>query len=65
MTAFSISPGKTPYVATFVPEIKGNPASVKIYSYNNYKTPVSAKSFFRVDNIDMYWNKIGKFKILY
>jgi len=59
MTAFSISPGKTPYVATFVPEIKGNPASVKIYSYNNYKTPVSAKSFFRVDNIDMYWNKIG------
>ncbi|ORX56481.1 eIF2A-domain-containing protein [Piromyces finnis] len=59
MTTFSISPGKSPFVATFVPEIKGNPASVKIYSYNNYKSPVSAKSFFRVDNIDMYWNDLG------
>nr|GME15605.1 eukaryotic translation initiation factor 2A [Ipomoea batatas] len=50
---------KTPgsYVAAFVPESKGMPASVQIYtSGKDSQTPVARRSFFRCSTVQLSWN---------
>lgn len=51
---------KTPgsHVAAFVPESKGIPASVQIFSCNkdSQSQPVARKSFFRCSTVQLHWN---------
>nr|GMD90865.1 eukaryotic translation initiation factor 2A [Ipomoea batatas] len=50
---------KTPgsYVAAFVPESKGMPASIQIYtSGKDSQTPVARRSFFRCSTVQLSWN---------
>ena len=62
-----ISPGTTPRLACFVPEIKGAPGSVRIYEIVEHTQegvvenpqPVARKSFFRVSEVDLMWSPIG------
>lgn len=50
----SKSPGS--YVAAFVPESKGIPASVQIFSCEAQSQPVARKSFFRCSTVQLHWN---------
>ncbi|KAG4086302.1 eIF2A-domain-containing protein [Neocallimastix lanati (nom. inval.)] len=59
MTAFSMSPGRTPSVAAFVPEKNGVPASIRIFSLGNFEIPILIKTFFKADSVEMLWNKLG------
>ena len=62
-----ISPGPTPRVACFVPEVKGAPGSVRVYELANHteegvvENPqaVARKSFFRVNEVDLLWSPDG------
>ncbi|KAL1972243.1 hypothetical protein VTN31DRAFT_7462 [Thermomyces dupontii] len=56
---FSLSPGKTHSVAVFVPERKGQPAAVKVFLVPQFGVPVSQKTFFKGDKVQMKWNKSG------
>ncbi|KAI0216692.1 hypothetical protein L0F63_005622 [Massospora cicadina] len=56
---FSLSPGRSPYVAAFIPEKKGAPAAVRLYSVPNFKSPVATKSFYKADKVQMTWNGLG------
>ncbi|PWN51564.1 translation initiation factor eIF-2A [Violaceomyces palustris] len=66
MTSFEVGPGDKPSVAVFCGEKKGAPASVRIYplasllsSTDGSPAPVSQKTFFKADKIQMKWNKAG------
>ncbi|CAM8943843.1 unnamed protein product [Rhodiola kirilowii] len=52
----SKSPGS--YVAAFVPESKGIPASVQIFSCNKelQSQPVARRSFFQCSSVQLSWN---------
>ena len=62
-----ISPGPTPRVTCFVPEVKGAPGSVRVYELANHteegvvENPqaVARKSFFRVNEVDLMWSPDG------
>lgn len=56
---FSLSPGQNYSVAVFTPEISGKPASVRVYQFPNFDQPVSQKTFFKAENAQMKWNKLG------
>ncbi|KAH8551581.1 eukaryotic translation initiation factor eIF2A-domain-containing protein [Umbelopsis sp. PMI_123] len=56
---FSLSPGKSPAVAVFIPERKGAPAIVRMYGLPNFKSALSNKTFYKADKIQMYWNDLG------
>ncbi|KAL9542915.1 hypothetical protein MBANPS3_008364 [Mucor bainieri] len=56
---FSLSPGKAPAVAVFIPEKNGAPAIVRMYSIPNFNTALSNKTFYKADRISMYWNDLG------
>ncbi|RKP27986.1 eukaryotic translation initiation factor eIF2A-domain-containing protein [Syncephalis pseudoplumigaleata] len=56
---FSVSPGKSPSIAAFVPERKGAPASIRVFSLTDFQRPKAIKTFFRADNVQMYWNHLG------
>ncbi|KAI9294581.1 eIF2A-domain-containing protein [Neoconidiobolus thromboides FSU 785] len=56
---FSLSAGKAPHVAIFVPERKGRPAFVRLYSIPNFTSPVASKTFFKADKVQMVWNPLG------
>lgn len=56
---FSLSPGKSPAVAVFIPEKNGAPAIVRMFSIPNFKTALSNKTFYKADSVTMYWNKLG------
>ncbi|EKG10466.1 Six-bladed beta-propeller TolB-like protein [Macrophomina phaseolina MS6] len=56
---FAISPGKNHSVAVFVPERKGQPASVKVFLVPQFQSPVSQKTFFKGDKVQMKWNNLG------
>ncbi|KAM6581069.1 hypothetical protein CsatA_004843 [Cannabis sativa] len=47
------------YVAAFVPEVKGVPASVQIFSREEdaQSQPVARKSFFRSSSVQLSWNQ--------
>lgn len=56
---FSISPGKNPSVAIFIPENSGNPAFIKVYNIPNFQQPVSQKQFFKLEKCQFKWNSLG------
>ncbi|CAK7266750.1 hypothetical protein SEPCBS57363_002248 [Sporothrix epigloea] len=59
VAAFSLSPGKTNSVAVFVPERKGQPAAVRVFIVPQFAAPVSQKTFFKGDKVQLKWNSQG------
>lgn len=59
VTDFAVSPGQGNGVAVFVPERKGQPAVVKIYAVPSFATPISQKTFFKGDKVQLKWNEQG------
>lgn len=59
VTDFAVSPGNNHSVAAFIPERKGQPAAVKLFTVPNFAAPVSQKTFFKGDKVQMIWNKNG------
>ncbi|SNX83959.1 related to eukaryotic translation initiation factor [Melanopsichium pennsylvanicum] len=66
ITSFEVGPGDKPSIAVFCGEKKGAPASVRVYSLaslvpspENPPAPVSQKTFFKADKIQIKWNKAG------
>ncbi|KAL9131891.1 MAG: hypothetical protein Q9217_000251 [Psora testacea] len=59
VTDFAISPGKNHAIAIFVPERKGLPAAVKVFTVPDFDAPISQKSFFKGDKVQLKWNKDG------
>ncbi|KAJ9191752.1 hypothetical protein DTO166G4_685 [Paecilomyces variotii] len=56
---FALSPGKSHSIAVFVPERKGQPAAVKVFSVPQFGAPVSQKNFFKGDKVQLKWNNSG------
>lgn len=56
---FALSPGKTHALAVFVPERKGQPAAVKVFNVPQFAAPVSQKTFFKGDKVQLKWNSLG------
>lgn len=56
---FAISPGINHSVAIFVPERKGQPAAVKIFNVPQFTAPLSQKTFFKGDKVQLKWNQHG------
>ena len=56
---FALSPGKINAVAVFIPERKGSPAAVKIFTVPSFTAPVSQKTFFKGDKVQLHWNDQG------
>ncbi|SMQ54988.1 unnamed protein product [Zymoseptoria tritici ST99CH_3D7] len=56
---FALSPGKTHSLAVFIPEHKGQPAAVKIFNVPQFASPVSQKTFFKGDKVQLKWNELG------
>ncbi|EEA19632.1 hypothetical protein TMatcc_009769 [Talaromyces marneffei ATCC 18224] len=56
---FALSPGKSQAIAVFTPERKGQPASVKVFVVPQFNTPVSQKTFFKGDKVQLKWNNSG------
>lgn len=65
LTSFALGPGEKPSLAAFVGEKKGKPASVRVFTLvsvlegNKTPAPVSQKTFFKADKIQMKWNASG------
>ena len=59
VTDFAVAPGNTHSVAVFVPERKGQPAAVKVFTVPQFATPVSQKTFFKGDKVQFKWNEPG------
>ncbi|KAK0537654.1 hypothetical protein OC834_000707 [Tilletia horrida] len=66
MSTFMVGPGEKASVAVFCGEKKGQPASVKVFTLasliptpENTPAPVSQKTFFKADKIQMKWNNAG------
>ncbi|SZF02055.1 unnamed protein product [Blumeria hordei] len=56
---FAVSPGINHSVAIFVPERKGQPAAVKIFDVPQFSAPLSQKTFFKGDKVQLKWNQHG------
>lgn len=56
---FALSPGGTHSIAVFIPERKGQPAQVKVFIVPQFNAPVSQKSFFKGDKVQLKWNASG------
>ncbi|KAJ4313981.1 hypothetical protein N0V94_006665 [Neodidymelliopsis sp. IMI 364377] len=59
VTDFALSPGKNHSVAVFVPERKGMPAAVKVFQVPQFNAPVSQKTFYKSDKVQLKWNDLG------
>ena len=59
MQDFALSPGASNAIAVFVPERKGQPASVKVFAFPDSSSPVSQKTFFKGDKVQLKWNQQG------
>jgi len=59
VTDMALSPGKNHSVAVFVPERKGMPAAVKVFQVPQFSQPVSQKTFFKGDKVQLKWNDLG------
>ena len=53
------SSGKNFSVAVFIPERKGQPAAVKVFNVPSFDLPVSQKTFFKGDKVQLKWNQDG------
>ncbi|KAL7958484.1 eukaryotic translation initiation factor eIF2A domain-containing protein [Trichoderma compactum] len=58
-TNFALAPGQEHAVAVFIPERKGAPAAVKVYNVPAFQSPISQKTFFKGDKVQLKWNKRG------
>jgi len=59
-SAVTLSPGLNPSVAIFIPEKKGQPASVRIHSLLNLSAPPTCqKTFFKAERSQIKWNNLG------
>ncbi|KAL8708017.1 MAG: hypothetical protein Q9220_007013 [cf. Caloplaca sp. 1 TL-2023] len=56
---FAVSPGQNHSIAVFIPERKGQPAAIKVYNVPDFNAPVSQKTFFKGDKVQMKWNSEG------
>lgn len=57
---YSLAPGtKNHAVAVFVPERKGQPASIRVFNIPQFAAPISQKTFFKGDKVQMKWNARG------
>ncbi|TGO84943.1 hypothetical protein BPOR_0448g00010 [Botrytis porri] len=56
---FAVSPGNNYSVAVFVPERKGQPSAVKVFNVPQFNAPVSQKTFFKGDKVQLKWNQLG------
>nr|POE48887.1 eukaryotic translation initiation factor 2a [Quercus suber] len=59
VTDFALAPGPTHSVAVFVPERKGQPAAVKVFKVPEFTLPVSQKTFYKGDKVQLKWNQEG------
>ncbi|KAK0384344.1 hypothetical protein NLU13_8431 [Sarocladium strictum] len=60
VAAFALAPGTQNHaVAVFVPERKGQPAAVKVFNVPQFSSPISQKTFFKGDKVQLKWNKQG------
>ncbi|OAA59847.1 eukaryotic translation initiation factor subunit [Niveomyces insectorum RCEF 264] len=59
VATFALAPGKTHSVAVFVPERKGQPAAVRVFNVPHFDAPVSQKTFFKGDKVQLKWNAQG------
>ncbi|KAK8088459.1 hypothetical protein PG997_003420 [Apiospora hydei] len=59
LTDFALAPGQSHNVAVFVPERKGMPAAVKVFNVPQFNTPISQKTFFKGDKVQLKWNSLG------
>lgn len=59
ISEFAISPGRTPHVAAFVPEKKGAPASIRLYTIPNFARATAQKTFYKADKIALHWHPMG------
>ncbi|KAK4463295.1 eukaryotic translation initiation factor eIF2A-domain-containing protein [Cladorrhinum samala] len=56
---FAIAPGLNQNVAVFVPERKGQPAAVKVFNVPQFNSPISQKTFYKGDKVQLKWNQLG------
>ncbi|KAJ1979537.1 hypothetical protein H4R34_002795, partial [Dimargaris verticillata] len=56
---FSLSPGRSPAVAAFVPALEGSPGMIRVYPLGSFQQPVAQKTFFKADKAQMVWNSLG------
>lgn len=56
---FALSPGKSHSIAVFVPERKSQPAAVKMFVIPQFSAPVSQKTFYKGDKVQLKWNDSG------
>ncbi|KAM0716008.1 hypothetical protein Q7P37_008522 [Cladosporium fusiforme] len=56
---FALSPSDNSSVAVFIPERKGQPAAVKVFNVPQFTSPVSQKTFFKGDKVQLKWNNQG------
>jgi len=56
---FAVAPGLNRNVAVFVPERKGQPAAVKVFNVPQFTSPISQKTFFKSDKVQLKWNALG------
>lgn len=56
---FALSPGKNRAIAVFVPERKGAPAAVRVYNIPSFQSPVSQKTFYKAEKVQLKWNALG------
>lgn len=56
---FALSPSDNASVAVFIPERKGQPATVKVFNVPLFNAPVSQKTFFKGDKVQLNWNNQG------
>ncbi|KAI1811611.1 translation initiation factor eIF-2A [Poronia punctata] len=59
VTDFAIAPGQSKNLAVFIPERKGQPAAVKVFNVPQFTTPISQKTFFKGDKVQLKWNSLG------
>ncbi|KAI1184956.1 eukaryotic translation initiation factor eIF2A-domain-containing protein [Nemania serpens] len=59
VTDFAIAPGQSYNVAVFIPERKGQPAAVKVFNVPQFTSPISQKTFFKGDKVQLKWNSLG------
>ncbi|KAJ2539590.1 hypothetical protein GGF49_005108 [Coemansia sp. RSA 1853] len=59
VSSFSVSPGRSPSVAVFVPERGSKPALVRMYTVGSFTRPTANKTFFKAENVEFYWHRLG------
>ncbi|KAI1333815.1 translation initiation factor eIF-2A [Xylariaceae sp. FL0016] len=59
LSDFAIAPGQSHNVAVFIPERKGMPAAVKVFNVPQFTAPISQKTFFKGDKVQLKWNSLG------